>query len=200
MDYFIRGVIIALILAIPVGPISIMCIQKALNKGFLHGVIFGIGISLADFVYGMGITFFSTGFLTFFDKNKHLINILGGLFLIYLGYLLYKKSGCTDLNDEKGLKKRISFFTGFILTFTNPLTPITLVATFNTFNIISDNLNALTALFASLGLAIGSFLWWVVLSFTVDKFKTLITPTFMAYTNKLAGVIILCFGVFSVFR
>ncbi len=51
------GMIIGLTLAVPVGPIALMCIQRAVADGRLHGIVSGIGVATADSFYA-GVTFF----------------------------------------------------------------------------------------------------------------------------------------------
>ncbi len=43
LNFIIRGIIIGLSIAAPIGPIGILCIRRSLNKGFLSGFIAGLG-------------------------------------------------------------------------------------------------------------------------------------------------------------
>jgi threonine/homoserine/homoserine lactone efflux protein len=53
MDHglFIQGIIIGLTLAVPVGPISLVCIHRTVANGRLHGIVSGFGVATADSFY-----------------------------------------------------------------------------------------------------------------------------------------------------
>jgi len=52
ISFFLRGLLIGLSIAATVGPMSVLCIQRTLNKGQLYGLVSGLGIATADGVYG----------------------------------------------------------------------------------------------------------------------------------------------------
>src|SRR4030043_167298 len=61
--YFVKGVIIGLSIAVPVGPIGILCIRRTLTQGRIIGFLSGLGAATADAFYGaiagFGLTFLS---------------------------------------------------------------------------------------------------------------------------------------------
>jgi len=83
MEFVFRGIIIGLAIAAPVGPIGVLCIQRSL-KNRTSGLLTGLGAATADALYGFvgafGIVIIS-GFLV---EQRFLLQLLGGLFLIYL--------------------------------------------------------------------------------------------------------------------
>jgi threonine/homoserine/homoserine lactone efflux protein len=48
--FFVRGLLIGLSIAATVGPMSILCIQRTLYKGYTYGLVSGLGIATADAV------------------------------------------------------------------------------------------------------------------------------------------------------
>jgi len=52
LDLLIRGIIVGLMIAMPVGPVNILCIHRALEAGWKSGVISGLGAAAADMLYG----------------------------------------------------------------------------------------------------------------------------------------------------
>ena len=66
--YFLKGLVIGFSVAAPVGPIGILCINRTLSKGRLHGFVSGLGAATADALYGciaaFGLTFITTFLLT----------------------------------------------------------------------------------------------------------------------------------------
>jgi len=61
--FFLKGVVIGFSMAVPVGPIGILCIRRTLTGGRLSGFVSGLGVATADAVYGciagFGLTFIS---------------------------------------------------------------------------------------------------------------------------------------------
>jgi threonine/homoserine/homoserine lactone efflux protein len=52
LSLIIKCLTIGFFIALPVGPIAILCIRKTLFNGFLSGFISGLGAALADGIYG----------------------------------------------------------------------------------------------------------------------------------------------------
>jgi threonine/homoserine/homoserine lactone efflux protein len=50
---FIKGFIIGISIAAPVGPIGVLCIQRTLAPGKLYGISTGCGAATADAIYGL---------------------------------------------------------------------------------------------------------------------------------------------------
>ena len=64
MALFFRGLIIGLSVAAVVGPMSVLCMQRTLHRGFLYGLVSGLGVATADAAYGsiaaFGLTLIAT--------------------------------------------------------------------------------------------------------------------------------------------
>jgi threonine/homoserine/homoserine lactone efflux protein len=81
MPIFLRGFLIGISIAAPVGPIGVLCIRRTLAEGRLSGFVSGLGAASADAIYGMiagfGLTFIS-GFLV---AQERWLSLFGGFFL-----------------------------------------------------------------------------------------------------------------------
>src|SRR5262249_11107622 len=53
LDLVTRGAALGFSVAAPVGPIGLLCIQRTLNRGRLHGLAVGLGAATADALYGL---------------------------------------------------------------------------------------------------------------------------------------------------
>src|SRR5260221_12512764 len=84
-SFFIRGLLIGLSIAATIGPMSVLCIQRTLSKGYTYGMVSGLGIATADVVYGSMAAFGLTLIANFLVSQLAWIRLIGGLFLIYLG-------------------------------------------------------------------------------------------------------------------
>ncbi len=52
ISFLLRGLLIGLSVAAAVGPMSVLCIQRTIHKGFPYGIVLGLGIATADGLYG----------------------------------------------------------------------------------------------------------------------------------------------------
>ena len=51
-DLLLRGGLIGLAIAAPVGPIGVLCIRRTLADGWVFGLVSGLGAATADALYG----------------------------------------------------------------------------------------------------------------------------------------------------
>lgn len=52
MLLLLKGCIIGLAIAAPVGPVGVICIRRSLAQGAKYGFISGLGAATADAIYG----------------------------------------------------------------------------------------------------------------------------------------------------
>ena len=95
LSFFLRGLLIGLSIAAAVGPMSILCIHRTLDRGRLYGFVSGLGIATADGVYGSIAGFGLTAISNFLVSHQLLIRLIGGLFLVYLVHSHATFSGIT---------------------------------------------------------------------------------------------------------
>jgi threonine/homoserine/homoserine lactone efflux protein len=192
---FLRGFIIGISIAAPVGPIGVLCIRRTLAEGRLSGLVSGLGAATADAVYGViagfGLTFISA----FLTAQQTWLSLLGGLFLCYLGArtLLSKPSEETVQAKNAGLLR--NYLSIFVLTLTNPITILSFAAIFAGLGLAKQGGDYASASVVVAGVFSGSALWWFVLSFGVGLFRERVTPLWLLWINRISGVMIFTFGV-----
>ena len=198
-ELFIKGLIIGLAIAAPVGPIGLLCIHRSLTHGFKMGLMTGLGAAIADGVYGCVAAFGLTAISSLLISHQLWIRAIGGLFLIYFGIKLFftkSKDQAQNKNSEKSSLHACA--TTFFLTLTNPMTILSFVAIFAGLGIGTLHPNFNHAAMMVLGVMLGSALWWIILSSGVAFFlHKRINTTFLKIINKISGLIILLFGIFA---
>lgn len=184
-------------IAAPVGPIGVLCIQRTLTQGRIAGIITGLGAACADLIYGLiaglGLTFISR----FLISHHMWIQLLGGIFLMYLGVRTVTKQAHGIMG--KAIKKNLmkAFFTTFAQTLTNPITILSFTAIFAGLGISDSQAHAASALYFVTGIFFGSSLWWLLLTTGVSLFQKKISPRALVMINYGSGIIIMLFGAFS---
>ncbi len=66
---FLKGFLVGFLIAMPVGPIGVLCIQRTLHKGKLHGMVSGLGAATADAIYGFIAAFGLTVYFKLFSQR-----------------------------------------------------------------------------------------------------------------------------------
>ena len=86
----LQGVLMGLVVAVPVGPLGLLCINRALMLGPVCGLLSGLGVATADAlaagIAALGISLVSA----FLVDYQVALRFVGGIFLCYLGSMIYK--------------------------------------------------------------------------------------------------------------
>lgn len=200
-NFLLRGLLIGLSVAATIGPMSVLCIQRTLLRGFRYGLISGMGIATADALYGSIAGFGLTVIASFLVSQQLWVRILGGLFLLYLGVkTLLSKPAERAATEEK--VATITTFVGaysstFLLTLTNPLTILSFAALFAGIGVGGQANSPLTALLVVCGVFLGSALWWCILTGGISWLRAKFTPQWFLWINRASGGIIILFGLLA---
>ena len=195
--FIVRGFLIGFSVAAVVGPIGVLCIQRTARKGFLYGLVTGLGAATADAMYGGIAGFGLTVMATFLVSQQGWIHIIGGLFLVYLGV----KTVFTR-PAERAASARADNFLGayastLLLTLTNPQTILSFAAIYAGIGVGGGKNGALSATLVVSGVFLGSTLWWCLLSAGISLLRGKLTYRWFLWINRIAGSVIILFGLLA---
>lgn len=192
LQIFIEGILIGFSVAMPIGPIGILCIQRILQQGPLAGFLTGLGAATADAIYGSIVAFGITIISNFLIQQQFWILILGGSALMFLGLkILLKKEVYQENSKIKKTNLISSYTSSLFLTLTNPISIIMFAGIFSWFNIGINEISSLSGLLLISGIFIGSALWFFTLSSAVELLRHKFSSKHLLWINKLSGLIIL---------
>ncbi|MCP4351684.1 MAG: LysE family transporter [Desulfobacterales bacterium] len=194
---FLKGFIIGISIAAPVGPIGVLCIQRTLSGGNIHGLVSGLGAATADAIYGFIAAFGLTFISNFIVEQQTWFRIIGGLFLCYLGIRAFMSKPSEQAASVNKYSNFGAYGTTFLLTLTNPMTILSFAAIFAGLGIISKTVHYFSASLLVIGVFMGSALWWFILSGSASLFRSKLTSARLAWLNRISGIIILTFGLFA---
>ena len=199
-SFLVRGLLIGLSVAAAVGPMSILCIQRTVQRGFLYGLISGLGIATADGLYGCIAGFGLTVIATFLVNQQGWVRAIGGVFLVYLGC----KTLLTKPAERAAAATKATGFIGayvstLLLTLTNPLTILSFVAIFAGLGVGSGKNSPLAALLVVCGVFLGSATWWCLLTGGISLFRSRFTSRWLLWINRISGGVITLFGLIALF-
>jgi threonine/homoserine/homoserine lactone efflux protein len=193
MGLFLKGSLIGFSMAIPIGPVGIMCIQHSLHRGLLAGIMAGLGAALADALYGCMAGLGMSPFSHFFTDYQFWFQMIGALILCYVGVKIFRSHPQAIEYASLSFSCRQIFFSTFALTLTNPFTLICFATVYAGLGITPTH-GALPAVTLTLGVLLGAIVWWLVLSFGVTcigkKWHMHASPL----PNQISGVILTGLG------
>jgi threonine/homoserine/homoserine lactone efflux protein len=206
MDYFPNpiiipvGIIIGILIAAPVGPVNVLCIQRAIERGFWGGIAAGIGSVLGDGLIalcaGLGVGAVSGAV----QSNRAIIQVIGGIALIVFGLKLYVTrpgiSVTSNVDDPNVTLKDFAWDIPqtFFLTITNPGAVLGLFAVFGGVSTYVEVHSTIDVLFMVAAIMAGSMIWWISLSKLISRYRHLLDGNRLQLINRCAGILLAGFG------
>ncbi len=195
----LKALLLGFAMAVPIGPVGLVCIRTTLSHGMLGGLMTGLGAASADAVYALGTSFGFAAVSGFLWGYKAAFALLGGLFLIYLGFSFLRRPPLMEGPSEVRTSSYLAmYFSTFGLTFANPMTLFTFVGILSVLKVFSGGIVSRLAVVG--GVFIGALLWWVLLAMVVYSFKGKMSVRFILAANAIAGVLVVGFGAYVVAR
>ena len=195
--FFFRGLVIGFLIATPVGPIGILCVRRTLVRGRIHGLASGLGAATADAVYGFIAAFSLTFVSDFLVAHQTLIRIIGAIVICALGIRTYFSRVTTHSESPGAGNLFADFISAFGLTLMNPITLLAFTAVFAGIGIAHSTQTVEVLLVA--GVFSGASIWWLSVTAFAGLLHRKISTENLAWLTKLAGIGIICFGLFIFF-
>jgi threonine/homoserine/homoserine lactone efflux protein len=207
ITFLIKGLLIGLSIAAPLGPIGVLCINRTLAEGPRLGFICGLGAATADALYALAGTVALSAIAQWVVDDRVLLRVIGGIFLVYLGARTFMRPVIalpTRVRTTASLLPpgaHAAFMSTFLLTLANPVTLLGFAAVFAGLGVapagmISSADGAAAALV--LGVFLGSALWWLTLSTLIGRLRPYIGPHALTVVNRIAGTVLTAFGLYAI--
>jgi len=182
------------------GPVFFAMIKTSIERGFMAGFSLAIGVIISDIIL-IALVVFGSQFVDYKASFDKYVGAIGGVFLLAVGiyYLVSKISVQYDSATLQKVSKRNYVLKGFLMCI---LTPSTLMFWIIVSGIISVKLNnmlneKLVCLFIAMvtQLSIDA-----TKSFYSSKLRYKIKEDALKKLNKIAGVIIIFFAVWLMYK
>jgi len=191
----LRGFLLGLAIAAPVGPIGVLCIRRTLAQGRAIGFVSGLGAATADVMYGCIAAFGLTAISGVLVRQQAWLRLLGGLFLCYLGAKTLLSRPADQAANAEGRGYGGAYFSTLLLTLTNPMTILSFAAVFAGLGVGRAGNGYFAAAAIVLGVFLGSTAWWFLLSGGVSLLRGRFDARASLWVNRISGTIILGFGI-----
>ncbi|MCC8128226.1 MAG: LysE family transporter [Clostridiales bacterium] len=194
LGYLLKGILIGLMFGLPVGAVGTMTVQRSWNYGFHAGLLTGLGSSIADCLYAAVGAFGLTVISDFLMEYQTIITVVGGTFVLWMGIRLLRKDEEVLPKEMESLCYAKMFFSAFTVGITNPAAILTFLFAYTWFG-IGDIASHLDGGLLVLGVFIGTYTWWLLLTSVTRIMKQKIGEKKTFRLNKIFGAILVMFGL-----
>jgi len=192
----VKGVVIGLSIAVPVGPIGILCIRRTLSQGRIIGVLSGLGAATADAFYGSIAGFGITLVSDLLIGHRTGLRLVGGGLLCIIGVRTFLSKPASQGNSIEGNTRWGAYLSTLILTLTNPMTILFFAAVFAGLGVGSGSGDQyLSAGILVLGVFVGSGSWWLILCGFTGLLRGMFNYKRMQWLNRISGLMIIGFAL-----
>lgn len=201
LSLFLKGCLIGFSIAMPVGPIGLLCIRNTLALGFLGGLFSGLGAAVADALFGCIASFGVATIIALIEKYHLWVHTIGALVLMAIGVHIVrtakKSTSHISIDSTQAVQGlTYAFFSTFLLTLVNPLTILSYAAVYASLSPDVVQMPTCTsALLMASGIFVGSTLWWLILSAFTTYIKSKLDAKYMVRINTLSGFFLILLGI-----
>ena len=168
-DIIVKGFIIGVVVSAPLGPVGVLCIQRTLNKGRWYGFVTGLGASLSDIAYAL-LTGYGMSFVfDYINKNIFYLQLLGSIMLLLFGI--------------------------YTVTLSNPLIIFLFIGLFARFAFVQPGVVVFEEITGYLAIASGALVWWLGITYFVNKVRTKFNLRGIWILNRVIGSIVMLVSV-----
>ncbi|MNJ08167.1 leucine export protein LeuE [compost metagenome] len=193
----LKGMLLGLAIAAPVGPIGLLSIQNTLKGGFRAGFFTGMGAATADALYAVAALFGLAGILSLVNDSGYL-RVLGAIFFAYLAWKTVQKKA--DLSAAPSSARNVwgMYSTTCLLTLSNPMTVLGFVTLFAGLGVGQSD--SASGLWLVVGVFLGSSLWWATLAGTCSLVVRRLPPTWLRGIDYASAFLLMAFALMLVYQ
>jgi putative LysE/RhtB family amino acid efflux pump len=186
LPLLVNGIVFGLLLAAPVGPVSLLCMRRTLSAGFAAGFAGGVGTALADGLYALAA---ATGWAAIAGPWTHhpIFALIGAAMLLWLARDAWYARPVDPATSSAHASLLGIAISTFGLTLTNPATILTVAAVLPALGLggISD---PAAVLVLAGGVAAGSLLWWLLLAGGIAIVRHRVSAAWVQRINRIAAI------------
>ncbi len=200
IEILIRGAIVGVIVAAPIGPVNLICIHRTVVHGRLNGFLAGQGAAIGDGIFATVAAFGLAAVSGFLKEYTDIIQMVGGGVLVAMGIRTFLAAPEHAAREDTAFGLIRAFGLAFLLTITNPATLLGFVAIFagvggiiETGGAEANGFNYAAILVA--GVYLGSSLWWVAITGLAGLLRQRTDEAWLNIIHHGSGALIVLFGI-----
>ncbi len=194
------GLVIGFSIAVPIGPMGLLCIQRTLTSGMQIGVCTGLGAATVNVVYGALIILGLDKMAPVMASGSRVLSFLGGAFLLWCAVrTLMRRRSLVDQPNTVPLSPAIAYGSAIAFNASSPMSPVLIIALLSpTIGLSAPSLGQATVLL--LGMFTAAATWWVCLSGGITLLRSRLSPGMLIVVNQVAGAVLTVYGALALAR
>jgi threonine/homoserine/homoserine lactone efflux protein len=194
-NLLLKGFTVGLVVAVPVGPVGLLCTQRTLVRGRIHGLVSGLGAATADVIYASVAALGFTMVSDFLIAQRLLFRLLTGIFLCLLGVRAFLVKQPLKARPSEKLRHLSNYSSTLLITLAHPITILVPVAMFAGLGVAVSGAHCISVVLLAGGVFLGSMFWCVLLSILVGMFHRRITERTALLLARIFGGILTAIGI-----
>jgi threonine/homoserine/homoserine lactone efflux protein len=193
---FVQALLAGLIVAIPIGPVPLLCVQRTLLRSRRAGVASSLGGTVAHAVCGAVAALGIASLESWLSAHRIVLVLVGGVVLTAVGVLQWRaqrNAGGARPAPRGGLWG--DAFSIFTLTAANPGTVISFGAAFAALGIFVDPSSPGELLAVTAGLLTGATVWWSALVLGAERLRQRLQPAALCRVQRATGGALTVLGI-----
>lgn len=195
VDVVLKGILIGIVASAPMGPVGVLCVQRTLNKGRAYGLVTGAGAAFSDLLYAL-VTGYGLSFLYDIIHNEsalYWMQLLGATIMFIFGVHTFRTNPMKNTRNVSRNKSNLlhNGITGFFITLSNPLILLLFMALFTPFNFMLPDMPLFNQCVGYLSIFGGAMLWWLFITYVVNKLRVRFDVRGIWIINRVIGVIVM---------
>ncbi len=188
----IKGLLVGLAAAIPIGPVGLLCLERTVSYGWRAGVTSTLSMNLADILTAFLVLLFMTIISDFTTNYAWLVSLITGSVFAFIGFMLI-------MNSKKPLKPitpaqlAASGISTFLLSL-SPATVAIMILLFLRLELTTQE--GLGLGLTLLGVFVGSVIWSSVILIGGHQLGKHLKDNLPMF-KRIAGCIFIAIGIYS---
>ena len=190
-----KSIIIGFVITVPVGPIGLLCISRALSAGAAYGLVSWLGVATANALAG-GMVALGLALVPGLPIGlQPWLRLAGGALLCYLGVKIFMARPARQPTTVRTSGLLRGFTSTFLLTATDPSTFPSLFAIYAGWGIQGLRGEYFSASVLSGGIFFGAALWCLVVGTVLLFYRDRFSVSQLGWLQRMSGAVIVAFGL-----
>lgn len=194
---FLSAMSLGLFVAVPIGPVGVLCITRSLSSGAVCGLLTGLGAASVHagwvFVATLDLKPMSAALAR--PEVAWVLPCLAAAILFVHGLrgLGARRPPVASKASKASSSHFASYGSGAALALANPVTIVLFIA-------VIPPLEGSARLAWAVGTFAGSAGWWLVLSSTIASFRARVSDVWILWTHRISGITLIVIAALLLIR
>jgi len=196
----LAGMLVGLSVAVPIGPMGLLCIQRTLTSGARVGIYTGLGAATMNTIHAAVIIAGLEKLAPVMAGTGRVLGFAGGLFLLWCAAKTLLRRRTTLLQQPTTqLSPTMAYGTAVTFNAINPMSLGLMLALLSPI-IGTSELTLARAAMLLLGVFTAVIAWWICLASGVHLLRSRLSPGMLFIVNQIAGIGLLIYGTAAFVR